>query len=274
MNPCIITCAITGAEVMKEQNPAVPYTVTEIVNESIGAIEEGASVIHIHVREDDGTPSSRIDLFQEVMDKIHEKYPEVIVQVTTGGSTSMTIEQRAEVLKLRPEMATLDCGTLNFGLNDIFVNKIQDIAYLAKIMNQQNIIYELECFEKGHIDSVRYLQKKGIINEKAHFSFVLGVLGGMSGEYRDFLFLKESLPEGSTFSVAGIGKYEFSLALYSVQHGGHVRVGLEDNLYLEKGRLANSNRELVRKVKTMIIENNRSVATPSEARKILGLELI
>ncbi len=272
MKPCIITCAITGAEVTKDQNPAVPYTVDEIVNEAFGAIEEGASIIHLHARENNGKPSSDIAIFKEIIDKIQQTHPDVIIQVTTGGAASMTIQERAKVLELPIEMATLDCGTLNFGDSDIFVNRIEDIRYLADIMNQRFVKYELECFEKGHIDTVKYLIKKGVITKPFHFSFVLGVLGGMTGEYRDFLFMKESLPDGATYSVAGIGKYEFPLALHSIQNGGHVRVGLEDNLYIEKGILAKSNKELVRKVKMMIIENNRSVSTPQETRQILGME--
>lgn len=272
MNPCIITCAITGAESMKEQNSAVPYTTEELVREALLAIEEGASIIHLHVREKNGTPSQNPQLFKAVIDQIHEVYPEIIVQVTTGGSAKMSIEERAEVLKLDVEMATLDCGTINFGPKDIFINRIEDMIFFANKMNSSNIKYELECFEKGHIDTVIKLVKQGVIKEPLHFSFVLGVYGAMNGEERDFLFMKDSIPSNATFSVAGIGKYEFSLAETSIIHGGHVRVGLEDNLYLEKGVLAPSNAALVKKAKELILKHGRTVATPIETRKILGME--
>lgn len=273
MKPCIITCAITGAESTKDQNPAVPYTVQELVVSSLDAIEAGATIIHLHVRENDGTPTQDKTIFKKVIDEIHRVYPKIIVQVTTGGAASMTKEERAEVLDLDIEMATLDCGTINFGLRDIFVNKVVDISYFAERMNSKGISYELECFEKGHIDTVMYLAKKGIIQKPLHFSFVLGVLGAMKGEERDFMFMKDSIPEDATFSVAGIGKYEFPLAELSIRHGGHVRVGLEDNLYLEKGVLAKSNRELVDKAKELILKHHRSVATIDETRKILGMEI-
>lgn len=273
MKPCIITCAITGAESTKEQNPAVPYRVDELVESSLEAIEAGATIIHLHVRQDDGSPTQDKTIFKEVIERIHNVYPDIIIQVTTGGAASMTTSERAEVLDLDVEMATLDCGTINFGYQDIFVNTIEDISFFANKMNNKNISYELECFEKGHIDTVMYLVKKGVIQKPLHFSFVLGVLGAMKGESRDFMFMKESIPEDATFSVAGIGKYEFSLAELSIMNGGHVRVGLEDNLYIEKGILAKSNRELVEKVKKLIIQHNRTVATIEETRKILEMEI-
>jgi 3-keto-5-aminohexanoate cleavage enzyme len=138
-------------------------------------------------------------------------------------------------------------------------------------MNELNVRYEMECFEKGHIDTTMRLIKKGIIKGHLHYSFVLGVNGGMTGEERDFIFLKESLPLNATYSVAGIGRYEFSLAELSIQHGGHVRVGLEDNIYVEKGVLAKSNAELVEKVVQIAKKYNREIATPKEARIILGM---
>ncbi|MDD3477533.1 MAG: 3-keto-5-aminohexanoate cleavage protein [Candidatus Izemoplasmatales bacterium] len=269
MNPCIITCALTGAEVTKAMNPAVPYTAEEIALEAKAAYDEGASVLHLHVRNDDGTPTQDRLMFQKAIDKIRESCPDAIIQVSTGGAVGMTYEERADVLQLQPEMATLDCGTLNFGFHDYFVNTEEMIVQFANEMNQRGIHYELECFEKGHIDTVLRLAKKGIIIPPFHFSFVLGVQGGMTGEARDFHFLRESLPEGSTYSVAGVGRFEFSLAKLSIEHGGHVRVGLEDNLYLEKGVLAKSNGDLVRKARQMIESSGRRVATPEEARTIL-----
>ncbi|MBU0996694.1 MAG: 3-keto-5-aminohexanoate cleavage protein [Firmicutes bacterium] len=271
MNPCIITCAITGAEVTKEQNPAVPYTAEEVAKEAYLAMQEGASIIHLHARFDDGTPTQDQNRFKELMDAIKQKCGDVIIQVSTGGALGMSRTERGQVLDLSVEMATLDCGTVNFGGDDYFVNTVNDITYFANRMNDCGVKYELECFEKGHVDTALKLNRQGIIKAPMHFSFVLGVPGGMTGEERDFMFLKDSIPSDSTFSVAGVGRYEFPLAKLSIQHGGHVRVGLEDNLYLEKGVLASSNKDLVRKVKMMIIENGRSVATVKETRQILGM---
>lgn len=271
MDKLIITCAITGAEVTKEMNPAVPYTVDEMAQSAYEAYRAGASIIHLHAREDDGTPTQDPKRFKLIMDAIKHRCPEVIIQVSTGGAVGMTRDERLDVLNNYPEMATLDCGTLNFGGDDIFVNTENDILYFAEKMNAMNVRYEMECFEKGHIDTTLRFIKKGVIQNHLHYSFVLGVRGGMSGEERDFLFMKESIPEQATFSVAGIGRYEFSLAELSIKHGGHVRVGLEDNLYLEKGVLAESNAALVAKVVKMAKTHGRAIASPDEARQILKM---
>ncbi|PKK95265.1 MAG: 3-keto-5-aminohexanoate cleavage protein [Tenericutes bacterium HGW-Tenericutes-5] len=267
----IITCAISGAEVTKEHNPSVPYTVEEMVEAADAAYKAGASIIHLHARFDDGKPTQNKDRYQEIHNAIKKRCPELIIQVSTGGAVGMSREERSDVLNIKPEMATLDCGTLNFGGDEIFVNTENDIIYFANKMNELNVRYEMECFEKGHIDTTIRLIKKSIIKGHLHYSFVLGVNGGMTGEERDFIFLKESLPVNATYSVAGIGRYEFSLAELSIKHGGHVRVGLEDNIYIEKGVLAKSNAELVEKVVQIARKYNREIATPKEARIILGM---
>ncbi|MFP4478604.1 MAG: 3-keto-5-aminohexanoate cleavage protein [Candidatus Izemoplasmatales bacterium] len=272
MNKLIITCAISGAEVMKEHNPVVPYSVGEMVEEARAAYKAGASIIHLHARLDDGTPTQDKDRYEKIIQAIKIECPEVIIQVSTGGAVGMSVEERSDVLNLKPEMATLDCGTLNFGGDDIFINTENNIIYFANKMNALKIKYEMECFEKGHIDMTKRLIKKDIIKPPFHYSFVLGVIGGMTGEERDFLFLKDSLPEGATYSVAGIGRYEFPLAELSIKHGGHVRVGLEDNIYLEKGVLAKSNADLVEKVVNIAKKYKREIASPSETRQILGME--
>lgn len=271
MDKLIITCAISGAEVTKEHNPAVPYTVDEMVEAAESAYKAGASIIHLHARNDDGTPTQDKERYLEIYQAIKKRCPELIIQVSTGGAVGMSREERSQVLDILPEMATLDCGTLNFGGDDIFVNTENDIIYFANKMNDLGVRYEMECFEKGHIDLTLRLIKKGYIKNHLHYSFVLGVIGGMQGEERDFIFLKDSIPEGSTYSVAGIGKYEFSLAELAIKQGGHVRVGLEDNIYLEKGILAKSNAELVEKVVKMAKREGREIATPQETRMILKM---
>jgi 3-keto-5-aminohexanoate cleavage enzyme len=272
MDKLIITCAITGAEVTKDINPAVPYTIEEMAQSAYEAYMAGASIIHLHARLDDGTPTQDKERFRAISKAIQKRCPDVIIQVSTGGAVGMTRDERLDVLNISPEMATLDCGTLNFGGDDIFVNTENDIKYFAEKMNDLGVRYEMECFEKGHIDTTIRFIKKGIIKNHLHYSFVLGVRGGMTGEERDFLFLKDSIPSNSTYSVAGIGRYEFSLAELSIKHGGHVRVGLEDNIYLEKGVLAKTNAELVEKIVTLAKKYGRDIATPNEARKILEME--
>lgn len=270
--PLIITCAVTGAEVTKHQNPAVPYTVAEIADEAEAAYLAGASILHLHAREDDGTPTQSKSRFALILREIKRRIPDAILQVSTGGAVGMSRQERLQVLDLCPEMATLDCGTLNFGGDDIFVNTENDIIHFAKTMQDLGVHYELECFEKGHVDTVLRLAKKGLITQPKRFSFVLGVNGGMTGEERDFRFLRESIPADATYSVAGIGRFEFSLAKLAIMDGGHVRVGLEDNLFLDKGVLAKSNAELVRKVVAMAQEVGRPIATPKDARRLLKME--
>jgi 3-keto-5-aminohexanoate cleavage enzyme len=272
MNKLIITCAITGAEVTKKDNPYVPYTVDEMANEAYLAYQAGASIIHLHVRNDDGTPTQSKERYKETIEAIKKRCKDIIIQPSTGGAVGMHRDERLQPTELDIEMATLDCGTLNFGGDDVFINTENDIKYFAKVMKERQIFPELECFEKGHIDSVLRLHKKGFIFSPLHFSFVLGVNGGMTGEERDFHFLRESIPQDATYSVAGIGKYEFSLAELSIRYGGHVRVGLEDNIYIEKGKLAEGNQDLVKKVVSIAKSYQREIATPNEARKILGIK--
>ncbi|TVP95457.1 MAG: 3-keto-5-aminohexanoate cleavage protein [Acholeplasmatales bacterium] len=272
MNKLIVTCAISGAEVMKNHNPYVPYTVAEMVREAREAVEAGASILHVHAREDDGTPTQSKHRYETIIRAIRATCGDVIIQPSTGGAVGMTMDARLAVCALPLEMATLDCGTLNFGGDDLFINTENDIIRAAKLMAERRIFPELECFEKGHIDTVLRLFKKGYVQAPLHFSFVLGTPCGMQGEARDFHFMRESIPKDATFSVVGIGRYEFPLAELAIQYGGHVRVGLEDNIYLEKGILAKGNRVLVEKVAALARQYHRPLATAAEARHILGME--
>lgn len=271
MDKLIITACICGAEVTKEHNPAVPYTVEEIANEAYGAYKAGASIIHLHVRYDDGTPTQDVERFRECFEAIRAKCPDVIIQPSTGGAVGMSNDERLQPITLMPEMATLDCGTCNFGGDDIFVNTENMIKDFGEKMIVRGIKPEVEVFDKGMIDMANRLCKKGYIKAPMHFDFVMGVNGGISGEPRDLVFMKESIPQGSTWTVAGVGRYEFPMAVMGILMGGHVRVGFEDNVYLSKGVLAKSNAELVEKVVRLAKEFGREIATPDEAREILGL---
>lgn len=272
MEKLIITAAISGAEVTKEHNSAVPYTIEECVREAGSAYEAGASIIHLHVRWDDGTPTQDKGRFKAVMDAIHARYPELIIQPSTGGAVGMSDDERLQPTELRPEMATLDCGTLNFGGDEIFVNTENTIKHFGTRMIELGIKPELECFDKSMIEMALRLAKKGFIQSPMHFDFVLGVNGGLGGDLRDFLFMRGSIPADATYTVAGVGRYEFPLAMAAIIDGGHVRVGFEDNVYLSKGVPAKSNGELVAKVVRMAGELGREIATPAEAREILGLK--
>jgi len=272
MQKLIITACICGAEVTKEHNPAVPYTVEEIVREAKSAYDAGAAIIHLHVREDDGTPTQSAARFKLCIDAIKEVCPDVIIQPSTGGAVGMTNDERLEPITLNPEMATLDCGTCNFGGDEIFINTENMIIDFAQKMTARGIKPEIECFDKGMIDTAIRMNKKGIIPSPMHFDFVLGVNGGISAEPRDLVFMAGTIPAGSTWTAAGIGRAQFPIAVQAIIMGGHVRVGFEDNIYVEKGVLAKSNGELVEKAVRLAKELGRQIATPNEAREILGLK--
>lgn len=272
MEKLIITAAICGAEVSKNHNPAVPYTVEEIAKEAEAAAKAGAAIIHLHVREDDGTPTQSKERFKLCIDAIKERCPNVIIQPSTGGAVGMSSEERLQPLELLPEMASLDCGTCNFGGDEIFVNTENMIIDFGKRMIELGVKPECEVFDKGMIDMAIRLNKKGYILSPMHFNFVMGVNGGISGTVRDLLFLKESIPSGSTWTVSGIGRCQLDMAVAAIIMGGHVRVGLEDNIYLKKGVLLKSNAEMVEKIVRIANELGREIASPDEAREILGIK--
>ena len=273
MEKLIITAAICGAEVTKKQNPNIPYTVREIGIEAEKAFLAGASIIHLHVREDDGTPTQDIKRFQACVDEIKNRCPDIIVQPSTGGAIGMSNEERLQPIFMEPppETATLDCGTMNFGGDEIFVNTENTIIHFAQEMNSRGIKPELECFDKGMIDMALRLNNKGYIKDPMHFNFVLGVIGGIAATPRDLVFMINSIPKNSTFTVCAIGRHEFPMVTLSIVMGGHARVGFEDNIYLSKGVLAKSNSELVEKIVRLSKEIGRDIASPYQARKILGL---
>jgi 3-keto-5-aminohexanoate cleavage enzyme len=267
----IITAAISGAEVTQEMNPAVPYKIDQYVREAKLARDAGAAIIHLHARYDDGTPTQDRERFREIIDAIQAVCPDVIIQPSTGGATGMTAEERLQPTELNPEMASLDCGTMNFGGDDIFINTENMIIAFAARMNERGIKPELECFDKSHIDMALRLVRKGHIHPPLHFNFVLGVNGGAAGTPRDLLFMKESLPEGATFTATGIGRCQLEMNVMGMLLGGHVRVGFEDNLKYNRERNGVSNAEFVERIVRIAKELNLEIATPAEARHILGM---
>ena len=271
MEKVILTAAICGAEVTKEHHKNVPYTVSEIADEAKRACDAGAAIIHLHVREDDGRPTQSAQRFKECMDAIRAKCADVIIQPSTGGAAGMSNEERLQPLTLDPEIATLDCGTLNFGEQDIFVNTISTIKEFAQQMLDKKIKPEIEVFDRSMINTALYLLKKGYILAPMHFNMVMGVVGGIGATLSEFSFLKDSLPEGSTFTAAGIGRHQFNVAAMAAITGGHIRVGFEDNIYIEPGVLAESNGQLVEKAVRIARELGRQPASPAEARSILNL---
>lgn len=274
MEKLIITAAICGAEVTKEQNPNVPYTVEEIVREAKSAVDAGAAIVHLHVREDNGKPTQSRDRFQECEEAILKVCPNVILIPSTGGAVGMTPDERLQSTDTTPlpEMATLDCGTCNFG-DEIFDNTMPTMRAFGKRMMERGIKPEYECFEMGHLDTILTMARKGEVpGAPMQFNFVLGVPGCTPATVGNLNWLVSNIPAGSTWTATGIGRHAFTLAAPTIMMGGNVRVGFEDNLYIERGVLAKSNGELVEKVVRMAREMGRGIATSDEARQILGLK--
>ncbi|HRK01541.1 MAG TPA: 3-keto-5-aminohexanoate cleavage protein [Oligoflexia bacterium] len=269
-NKLIITCAITGAETTRDQNPNLPITPDEQATAAYDCWKAGASIIHLHVRDDSGKPSQSVDRFREVIEKIRKKCP-VIVQVSTGGAVGEKIERRAEPLTLKPEMASLNTGSINFG-DEVFLNLPSDVEFLAKRMSELSIKPEIEVYDYGMFEYSLKLVKKGIIKQPAHFQFVLGTGHGISGEPRNLCRMADLVPEHCTWTAAGVGRYQLPVAAQAIVMGGHVRVGLEDNIYFSKGVLAKSNAQLVQRIANLAEILQRSVATVDETKEILGLK--
>jgi 3-keto-5-aminohexanoate cleavage enzyme len=270
MEKLIITCAITGAETTKAQNPALPTTPDEQAQAAFECWKAGASVIHLHVRDDNGKPSQSVDRFKQTIEKIRAKCP-VIVQISTGGAVGESIENRAAPLKLQPEMASLNVGSINFG-DEIFLNLPKDVEKLAAEIKKNKIKPEIEVYDYGMLEYGLKLLKKGIIDAPAHFQFVLGTGHGISGEAKNLCTMADLLPQGCTWTAAGIGRYQLPVAAQSIVMGGHVRVGLEDNVYWSKGVLAKSNAQLVERVAQLSTILQRPVASVDEAKEILCLK--
>ena len=269
MDPLIITAAITGAEVSKEDNPALPVTPKEIGKAAYDCYLAGASIIHVHARLNDGTPSQSKEIYEEILYEI-SKYCDVIVQVSTGGAIGMTIEERAEPLKLNPQMATLTTGSVNFG-EAVFLNTPVDIQYLYDEMLLRNIYPEFEIFDIGMLENANRLINNSPQLPNYHYDFVMGVPGAIPATIENLIHLYNQLPPNSTWSVAGIGRFQLPLAIHAMLMNGHVRVGFEDNIYYRKGILAQSNAQLVHRIHQIAQCIDRPIATVEEAKNILKL---
>lgn len=269
MQKLIITAALTGAEVTRAQQPALPITPEEIAVAAEECARAGASIVHVHARHPDGSPTQDKDTYHQIIEAIKARC-DVIVQVSTGGAVGMTPQERLAPVTLVPEMATLSMGTVNFG-GDVFMNHPADMEVFAKALQQYGVKPELEIFDSGMLTTANRWLKKGLLTGPLHFDFVLGIPGGMAGTPEALLYLKSQLTEGSTWTVAGIGAAQLPLGTLAILLGGHVRVGFEDNVYYRKGELAQSNAQLVARIARISRELDRDVATPEEARTLLAL---
>lgn len=269
MKKLIITAALTGSLPTKEQNPAVPITPDEIAEDALACYQAGASVVHIHARDKDGKNCHDTVVFQEIHDKIKALAPELIVQLSTGGRAGMSYESRRKCLLVNPEMASLSTGSVNFATS-VYANEPQLIDDLAQMMMERNIKPEMEIFDTSMIRPGILLEQRGLLKKPLYFSFILGAKNCQEASIGQLAHLLTLLPPGAEWSAGGIGANQIVVNLFSLAAGGHVRVGLEDNLYMKKGVPA-SNVKLVERIARIAGEMGREIATPAEARAMLGL---
>ncbi|MBU6258745.1 MAG: 3-keto-5-aminohexanoate cleavage protein [Burkholderiales bacterium] len=269
MNPLIITAALTGAEVTREQQPALPISPEEIGQAAFECARAGAAIVHVHARRADGSSTQEAAAYRAIIDAVRARC-DLIVQVSTGGAVGMTAAERIAPVTLAPEMATLSLGSVNFG-GDVFINHPADIEAFARAMAEQGVKPELEVFDAGMMATAQRLLKKGLVCTPAHFDFVLGVPGAMPGTAEALMYLRAQLPAGSSWTVAGIGAAQLTLGTLAIALGGHVRVGFEDNIHFRKGELATSNAQLVERIAAIGRLLDRPPATADEARAMLGL---
>lgn len=269
MSKLIITAAITGAETTKAMNQALPCTPEEQADAAYGCWKAGASIVHLHVRDKQGKPSQETEDFARVSKLIRDRC-DLILQYSTGGAVGTPVKERMAPLALKPEMASLNVGSINFG-DEVFENLPKDVEALAAEMKRLNIKPEIEVYDLGMLEYGVSLVKSGVLAEPAHFQFVLGTKHGISGAPENLFHMKSKLPAGCTFAVAGVGRAQLQVAPLAIVSGGHVRVGFEDNLYFSKGVLAKSNAQLVQRIAELAKILQCEVASPQEARQILKL---
>lgn len=271
--PCIITVAITGSVPTKKDSPAVPIAVSEQIESTHEAYEAGAALVHVHVRNDDGTTTSDPEKFARFLEGIRKHCPDMIVQFSTGGRSG-TGKERGGMLHLKPEMASLTTGSVNFA-KMIYENHPTLIRDLASSMLEHGIKPEIEIFDLAMLYNAAALVAEGLLKAPVHVQFVLGIPGALPADREVLEFELEQLERmlpGATWTAAGIGRHQLTVNEWSLELGGHCRTGLEDNLRYDKSRLASSNAELVQRVYDLAGKFGRRVATPAEARRILGLQ--
>ncbi len=269
MDKLIITVAPVGPLPKKEDTPYVPITPEEIINDVVECYEAGAAVAHIHARDEDENSIHDIELFKKIHDGIKERAPDMIVQISTGGRAGLNFESRSKGLFVNPEMASLTTGSCNFPTS-IYENSPSLIRDLLNEMNKRKIKPELEIFDTSMIDQAIQLEKENMLQKPLYFNFVMGLKNCQPATIDHIAYLLNRIPEGSIWNISGVGRAQLMTTFMSIPLGGHVRVGLEDNIYYTKGKLG-KNSDMVKRVVRLANEYNRSVATPDEAREILGL---
>jgi uncharacterized protein (DUF849 family) len=301
LDEVVLSCAVTGGIHTPSMSPHLPVTPEEIASEAIAAAEAGASIVHVHVRDPEtGEPTADLDLFREVVERIHAEC-DVVVQPTTGGAPNQTVEERIAVVpELEPEMASCNVGSINFGLypmaegidefeyeweaeflegtrDFVFANTFADLERVLAVFDDHDTKPELECYDVGHLYNAKHFLDRGLLDPPIHLQFVMGIHGGIGADPENLVYMQrvaeKLFGDDYSLSVIGAGRMEFPLGTQAATMGAHVRVGLEDNLYLGPGELAASNAELVEKMARLAREQTgREPASPDDVRDFLGLK--
>ena len=275
----VVTAALTGVAANRDQCKWIPYTPQEIADEALACYNAGASVVHIHAREKDGSPSWRVEVFREIMDETRKRCP-IIINFSTGAVLVERDARIAHIRELKPEIAALNMGTMNYAkysskrkdfvFKVVFHNPFEDIMFFLDTMSKSGVKPECECFDLGHLESVFPLMDMGLL-ENFQVSLIMGVVGGMAATARNLAHVASVVPPGVAWEVIGIGQEQWLLIDTALALGGNIRVGLEDNFYLSPGKMAQGNGPLVEKAVRMTRDSGREPATVPEARKILGV---
>ena len=283
MTKTILTAALTGVLTTRAQSPAIPYTPDEIAAEARRSVAAGASIVHIHARQDDGRPAYDVDTYARIDAAVRRECPDVIINYSTGAVGVGREERVAHIAALRPDMAALNMGSMNYAIysaknkafyhDHVFANPFSDIIYFLEALTGAGTRPEMECFDTGHIHNATPLIDMGLLRPPYQFSLIMGVLGGIPGTTRHLVQQVDNLPAGAHWQVIGIGARQWPLVAAAITLGGNVRVGLEDNLYIAPGQLARSNGELVARAAELVRLVGGEVASVGEARKLLALPL-
>ena len=279
----IITAALSGAGTYKNNNPNVPYTSQEFADEVAKCYKAGAAMVHVHARLDDGTPTHEVDKIRETYDAIRDKTPEMIVNLSSAVGMGKTAEERiTQIVEIKPEMASLNTNTMNFGIVDrktgavmidfVFENTFTMLQDFATAMEENGVKPEIEVYDIGGLDNVLMIMKQGMFSTPMNFNFVWGVAGGQKFRPEAFTTLFNALPPNSNFTTCGVGNDEFPAIMQSCLMGGHMRVGLEDNVRVPTGEIAKGSYELVEWAVRVAEILGREVATPDDARAMMGLK--
>ena len=282
-NKVIITAALSGAGTFKQNNPAVPYTPEEFADAAEKAFKAGAAVVHVHAKRDDGMPTHEIQRIRDTYNAIKDRVPDVIVQLSSAVGPVATAEQRiAQIIDIKPEMASLNTNTMNFSFLDrktgiiiydnVFTNTFTMLQDFGKAMESNNVKPEIEVYDLGGLDNFILINKQGFFSKPYNINFVWGVAGGQRFRPDVFMSMVNALPPDSNFSTCGVGTDEFPACLQSLIAGGNIRVGLEDNTRMPNGELAKGNYELVEWAVNAVQSIGREVANSKEAREIIGIK--